>query len=150
MSSTSLQLAEADAPVSDLWRAFVRLLTQALRERTLWLALIVGLVAVTLAYQSPRNLYADMGGRAEGAQHTGFYQPEGGGDAGANFRWSSANSSLIFYGTGKPLAPASLSLQLSSGRDAGAEPIEVGVLVNGHTAPAFKLIRDSAAYRINI
>jgi hypothetical protein len=121
-----------------------------LRERTLWVALVAGLAAVTFAYQSPRSLYADMGGRAEGAQHKGFYQPEGGGDAGANFRWASANSSLIFYGTGKPLAPASVSLQLSSGRDAEAEPIQVGVLVNGHPAPALKLIRESASYKVNI
>jgi hypothetical protein len=150
MSYSRLQLAEPDAPVSSLWRVWVQLLLRALRERTLWLALVAGLAAVTFAYQSPRSLYADMGGRVEAAQHTGFYQPEGGGDAGANFRWSSANSSLIFYGTGKPLAPASVSLQLSSGRDVGAEPIEVGVLVNGHPAPALKLIRESASYKIDI
>src|SRR5262249_38960930 len=103
-------------------------LVSDLRKSFLWLALGVGLLALVLAYQSPRALFVDIGGPFDTPHTPGFHAPEQSGQA--NFRWSAANSSLYFRGIGRPSGPFIVRLQLSSGRQPGSAPSQVGVTVN--------------------
>ncbi len=117
-------------------------------EPALWLTILAGLLALTLAYQSQRPLFVDIGGPIDAPHVSGFLAPEH--NAQATFRWSTAQSELYFRGVGKPLSPFVVRLQLSSGRAPGSAPLEVGVSVNGHPAPLLKLTSQSNAYAVVI
>ncbi len=111
-------------------------------------AILLGLLAVVAAYQSRRPLFVDIGGAFDSPHTPGFYAPEQSGQA--TFRWSAANSTLLFPGIGKALSTFDVALQLSSGRGAGSSPIDVGVAVNGHSTAALHLGPDSKTYRISV
>lgn len=121
---------------------------RALAERTLWVALGVGLAALALAYQSPRSLFVDIGGPFDEAITPGFYAPEQSGQA--TYRWSAAKSALLFRGVGRPSAPIAVRLQLSSGRGTGSKPVQVTATVNGHAVAPLALSPVSAQYDISI
>jgi hypothetical protein len=160
--ATRLRLRDGDAPLWGLVAGFARLAVQSLRERALWLSLVVGLLLVALAYQSPRSLFVDIGGALEGVHTPGFYAPEKAGNA--TYRWSSGQSAIVFRGLGMPADYSTLKveLQLSSGRDVGALPVRVEVYANGHPLPyvpptrlyevAVPLVvnRDSKSYEVTI
>ncbi len=121
---------------------------RAARERPLGIALLVGLLALVLAYQSPRPLRVDIGGPYDVPHVLGFYAPEPG--AGANLRWSGAQSALLLRGLGQPTAPLVLHLQLSSGRAPGTPPVPLAVSANGHPLPPLALVPASASYPLPI
>src|SRR4051812_49663359 len=133
MTTPRLELERPSAPVWRLWGAWLTLVARVLRERPLWLGLGIGLVVISLAYQSTRPLYLDIGGPFDGPHTPGFYAPEQSGQA--TFRWASSSSSLFFPGIGRPLSPMLVRVQLSSERGAGSAPIVVGVAVNGPQSP---------------
>lgn len=139
-----LQLDGADEQPSRLWIAWAALAMRAWRERPLWLALVVGLVAIAAAYQTPRPLLLDIGGSLDAPNVIGFYLPEQNADA--NYRWSTANSSLNFQGIGKPFSPLTVHLQLSG----GPKPKQVQVRANGHTLPPLNLTPKSADYALTV
>ncbi|MBF6612685.1 MAG: hypothetical protein IVW55_06100 [Chloroflexi bacterium] len=143
-----LELTNLDAAAWGLVPRWGALAVRILRERALWLVLIPGLVALSLAYQSPRSLFVDIGGTFDNPHTPGFYAPEKSGDA--TFRWSAANSSFVFKGIGKPLSPFTVNLQLSSGRPKGSAPINVGVTINGHEAPPLSVVAQSALYIVTV
>ena len=120
----------------------------ALRERGLWLALLGGLALLVLAYQSPRTVLVDIGGKLDNLHTVGFHAPEQSGEA--NFRWSTARSAVVFQGIGKPLAPFPVTLQLSSGRGEGAGPVTVQASVNGRPVEPLEIVGQSAAYVITV
>lgn len=143
-----LELESPSAPAWRLWAGWLRLCRRALGERALWASLGLGLVALVLGYQSTRALYLDIGGQFDTPHTPGFYAPETSGLA--NFRWAGASSSLLFQGIGRPMAPMTVRVQLSSGRGAGSPPIEVGVAVNGHEASPLQVAATSASYSISV
>src|SRR5688572_5564564 len=96
-----LQLHNPDAPVGQLWLGWLRLVARVVRERALWIALLVGAAAIMVAYQRPVTI--DVGSTADDFFTTGFHEPEKSGQA--SFRWSAAESALRLRGIGKPLAP---------------------------------------------
>src|SRR6266568_5113586 len=145
-----LELTQPDAPVRQLWSGWWALFKRVLVERALWLSLLVGLVALALAYQIPRSLFVDIGGPFDNAHTIGFYEPEVNAPGDANFRWSAQNSELLFQGIGKPLASFPVTLQLSSGRDAKSPPLSVNISVNGHPLPPLMLKPQSAPYVITV
>ena len=122
-----------------------------LRERALWLALLLGVGALALAYQSPRSLLADVGGTLEGVRTPGFYGPERAADVNkTTLRWSQGESAIELRGLGKPSAPVKLTLQLSSGRPPGSPPIEVALSVNGRPQAPLTLTRESLPYTVMV
>lgn len=127
-----------------LWPGWARLAVRVVRERSMWLALLLGALAVSLAYQSPRPLVVDIGSSLDEPYMTGFHEPEQ--NAAANYRWSTANGAIVFPGIGKPLSPFVVQLQLSG----GPIPPTVGVKVNGHDVPPLKLTSGSAGYVVNV
>ncbi len=112
----------------------------------LWLVLVVGLLTIGVAYQRPVSL--DVGGNFDVSHLIGFYEREESGQA--NFRWTTAHSSIRFRGAGKPLAPTTVRLQAASGRDAAAPPLQVSIDVNGHPTEPLTLTRESALYSVNV
>src|SRR5438270_488270 len=96
-----LELEQPDAPVRRLWAGWWTLFKRILAERLLWLSLLVGLVALVLAYQSPRSIFVDIGGPLDNAHVVGFYDPETSSGGNANFRWSMHNGAMVFQGIGK-------------------------------------------------
>ncbi|HUP27026.1 MAG TPA: hypothetical protein VM409_01220 [Chloroflexia bacterium] len=139
-----LKLRGRDQPTGQLWSGVASTAAHSLRERALWIALLAGLLAITLAYQ--RSVFADVGGGVDGLFTSGFHDPEQSGQA--NFRWSTTHSALHFPGIGKPLAAFPVQLQLSSGSRPG--PARVEVAANGHPASIFTVGPQSAAYSLNI
>jgi hypothetical protein len=121
-------------------------LMRFLGERSLWPALVVGLLALTLAYQSPRSLFVDIGGPFDAPHTPDFHAPEQSGQA--TFRWSAAHSTLLFQGVGKPSSPFTVRLQLSSGRGPGSPPLRVDIAANDHPLPALQLNAGSASYAL--
>lgn len=142
---------ELEAPAAPVWRmgtSWWALGRRAARERPLWIALLVGLVALAATYQSPRPLLVDIGGPYDAPHVVGFYAPEPG--TAANLRWSAAQSALLFRGLGQPGAPLVVRLQLSSGRASGTPPVPVTVAANGHPLPPLALAPASAAYTLTL
>ncbi|HYP41745.1 MAG TPA: hypothetical protein VEX13_15415 [Chloroflexia bacterium] len=139
-----LELRERDAPVQHLWSGWLALVSRVGRERALWLALGLGVLALLAGYQ--RSLFVDIGKDTDTLYASGFHEPEESG--GAGFRWSMANSSIVLPGVGKPLSPFAVKLQLSSGPRPG--PVQVRVAVNGHDTPPLTLTQQSAAYSVNV
>jgi hypothetical protein len=119
---------------------------RALRERPFWLAMLFGVVAMSMAYQSNRALYLDIGGPFDGPETPGFHAPEQSGDA--TFRWAGAAATLYFRGLGRPSSDFPIQLQLSSGRGAQSAPLEVGVAVNGRPLPPLELTGESRSYTL--
>ena len=116
----------------------------------MWLALVIGALAIALAYQSTRSLLADIGGTLEGVRPVGFYGPERGAIGKATSRWSMGASSIELRGLGKPSAPVKLTLQLSSGRAPGESPLDVELAVNGRPQPPLTLTRESMPYTVMV
>ncbi|HUS16468.1 MAG TPA: hypothetical protein VM536_15835 [Chloroflexia bacterium] len=145
-----LALDHADASAWQLPRRWLALGARVLRERPLWLAVAIGLLALALAYQSPRPLLVDMGGPYDNAVAAGFYAPEQ--QAGATFRWSGAQSTVRLRGLGRPLGAAAVvvRLQLSSGRPAGSPAVPVTVRANGHALPVLQVGPGSASYDLAV
>lgn len=139
-----LEIREASAPVWRLLPLWVKLVGRVIRERPLWLALIVGLLAIALAYQRP--IFADVGPELDQLYTAGFHDPER--SDRANFRWTTNSSALVFSGVGKPLSPMPVSLQLSGGPR--PDPVEVAVLVNGHTVTPLSVTPGSASYSVMV
>lgn len=139
-----MRLQLNDAQERPLRAGWTRLAARVVRERPLWLALLIGALAISLAYQSPRPLFVDIGSSLDAPYMVGFHEPEQNSEA--NYRWSTGNSAIVFPGVGKPLSPFAVHLQLSS----GPNPTTVGVKVNGHDVPPIKLTPASAAYVINV
>ncbi len=139
-----LHVGEADDRKRRLLSGWVRLAAKVVRERPLWLALLIGVLAIALAYQSPRSFLVDIGSSLDEPYMVGFHEPEQ--NAEANYRWSTANSAAVFPGMGKPLTSFAIHMQLSS----GPAPTTVGVKVNGHDVPPLKLTSRSTAYAINV
>ena len=143
-----LGLPQPNTAAWRIWPAWLRLLVRILSERALGLSLLAGLVLLVLAYQSPRPILVDIGGPLDNLHTVGFHEPEKSGDA--NFRWSAANSAIVFQGIGKPLSAFPVTLQLSSGRGQGSEPLPVEVAVNGHPMPPLALGPESAPYVLTV
>jgi hypothetical protein len=143
-----LSLPPGEGSTLRLWGRWAALAAKALRERTLWLALLGGLVLLVLAYQSPRSVLVDIGGKLDNLHTVGFHAPEQSGDA--NFRWSTGKSAVVFQGTGKPLASFPVTLQLSSGRGEGSGPITVQASVNGTPVEPLQVVGQSAPYVITV
>ncbi|HEY0070392.1 MAG TPA: hypothetical protein VGE04_10530 [Chloroflexia bacterium] len=139
-----LALGKADERPRNLWMKWGSFTLNVIRERALWLALVAGLVMIVLAYQSPRPLLVDIGSQFDTQHMVGFHEPER--NEQATYRWSRADSSIVFQGAGKPLSPLSVQLQLTG----GPTPSEVAVRVNGHEVAPLKLTPASAAYTINV
>jgi hypothetical protein len=139
-----LELRERDAPVWHLWRGWLALAGRVVRERALWVALGLGVLALLAGYQ--RSVFVDVGRDTDTLYASGFHEPEESG--GAGFRWSMADSSIVLPGVGKPLSPFAVKLQLSSGPRPG--PVEVRVAVNGRDTPPLTLTQQSASYSINV
>src|SRR3954454_4823474 len=99
-----LQLGQPDTPIRRLWSGWWTLFKRVLTERALWLALLVGLVSLVVAYQSPRSIFVDIGGPLDAPHTTGFYEPETSKSGEANFRWTAQKASLLLQGIGKPFA----------------------------------------------
>ncbi len=137
-----------DVPVQAGWDGWVRLSARVVRERAGWVALGVGLLLLALAYQSPRTLFLDLGSGYDNGEVVGFYAPETQGDA--DFRWSSGSSTLILPGLGRPTAPLTIDLQLSSGRAPDSAPLPVALAANGHPLPPLALQPQTASYPIQI
>lgn len=139
-----LQLSETNAPVRKIWSGWAVLALRAIRKYTLWLGLLVGLLALILAYQRP--VYIDVGG--EGDEHfaAGFHKPESSGEAG--FRWSMRQSAITLRGIGKPLTTFPVKLQMSKGPR--PDVVQVAVRANGHPLPPLTLTTESAAYTLTI
>jgi hypothetical protein len=74
----------------------------------------------------------------------GFHEPER--NEQATYRWSRAESSIVFQGAGKPLSPVAVQLQLTG----GPTPVEVAVRANGHEVAPLKLTPNSTAYTISV
>jgi hypothetical protein len=127
-----LQLPQPDVPVRRLWLGWWGLFRRILAEQPLWLALLVGLVVLVLAYQSPRSIFVDIGGQFDVPHTSGFYEPEKSAGGDANFRWTTGHSTLTFQGIGRPFAAFPVTLQLSSGRGPASTLLPVTVDVNGH------------------
>ncbi|MGI8588808.1 MAG: hypothetical protein ACR2M0_14140 [Chloroflexia bacterium] len=143
-----LELDQPDAPPTRFAAAWLMVGLRALRERTLWAALAAGLLALALAYQSPRSLTVDIGGEYDAGIVRGFNAAET--HAGANFRWATGAGSLLFRGIGTPSAPLTVYLQLSSGRAQGTPPMAVSVAANGHALPPLRLTPASEGYTVSV
>lgn len=139
-----MALGIADERPRSLWTRWGGFILKVVRERALWLALLAGLVMVVLAYQGPRPLLVDIGSQFDTQHMVGFHEPER--NEQATYRWSRADSSIVFQGAGKPLSPLSVQLQLTG----GPTPSEVAVRVNGHEVAPLKLTPASTAYTINV
>ena len=139
-----LELVERDAPVWHLWAGWLALAWRVVRERALWMALGLGMLALLAGYQ--RSVFVDVGKDTDTLYVSGFHEPEESG--GAGFRWSRADSSIVLPGVGKPLSPFAVRLQLSSGPRPG--PVQVRVSVNGHATPPLTLTPQSAPYSVNV
>jgi hypothetical protein len=127
-----------------LWSRWGIFILTVVRERALMLALAAGLVMIALAYQSPRALLVDIGSQFDTQHMVGFHEPERNEEA--TYRWSTANSAIVFQGIGKPLSPLSVQLQLTG----GPNPSEVAVRVNGHEVLPLKLTPNSTAYTVEV
>jgi hypothetical protein len=112
----------------------------------LWLALLIGLLAIVVAYQRPAQV--EIGGDFDAPHLRGFHDREETGQT--TFRWSTGHSTIRFRGVGKPLAPAAVKLQAGSGRDSESPSIEMAVMVNGHSAGSLALKSESALYTIGV
>jgi hypothetical protein len=143
-----LGLPQPNTAAWRIWPEWLRLLVRILSERALGLSLLAGLLMLVVAYQSPRPISVDIGGPLDNLHAVGFHEPERSGDA--NFRWSTANSSIVFQGIGKPLSAFPVTLQLSSGRGAGSETLPVEVQVNGQALPPLALGPESVPYVLSI
>ena len=143
-----LSLPPGEGSTLRLIARWFALAVRALRERAFWLALIGGLVFLVLAYQSPRSVLADIGGPLDNLHTVGFHAPEQSG--GANFRWSTGQSTIVMQGIGKPLAPFPVTLQLSSGRGENAPPITVQAQVNGRPVEPLEVVGHSTPYVITV
>lgn len=143
-----LGLPQPNTPAWRILPAWLRLLARILGERALGLSLLAGLLLLIVAYQSPRSILVDIGGPFDDLHAVGFHESEQNGNA--NFRWSTSRGSFVFQGLGRPLSPFPVTLQLSSGRGAGSEPLPVQVAVNGHSLAPLSLVPTSAPYAINI
>lgn len=139
-----MELRERDAPVEHLWSGWLALVLRVVRERALWVALGLGVLALVAGYQ--RSVFVDIGNDTDTLYASGFHEPEESG--GAGFRWSMADSSIVLPGVGKPLSPFLIRLQLSSGPRPG--PVEVRVAVNGHATPPLTLTQESAPYNVHV
>ncbi len=139
-----MALGIAEERPRSLWSRWGGFVLRVVRERALWAALAVGLAMIVLAYQSPRALLVDIGSQFDTQHMVGFHDPERNQEA--NYRWSRANSAIVFQGMGKPLSPMAVQLQLTGGPNPG----EVGVRVNGHEIVPLKLTPNSTAYTISV
>lgn len=139
-----LALGGADERPRRLWAKWAGLSLRVLQERPLWLALGLGLLMIVLAYQSPRSLLVDAGSQFDTQQMVGFHEPER--NEQANYRWSRAESSIVFQGIGKPLSTLAVQLQLT----AGTQLTELAVRANGRDLPPLRLTPTSAPYTINV
>jgi hypothetical protein len=139
-----LQMHNPDAPLSHLWGRWLGLVAGALRERALGLALLLGLLALALAYQRPVTV--DIGSTADDVFTSGLHETEESG--GARFRWSTGASSLRLRGVGKPLTPFDVDLQMSAGPR--PEGVTVDLAVNGNPAPPITLEAASKLYTIRV
>jgi hypothetical protein len=104
------------------------------------------LVALALAYQSPRSLFVDVGGALEGVHLQGFYEREQ--TEAATYRWSEGQSAMQFAGLGKPLMPVRVHLQASGGPR--PSPAQVQVAANGHPLPPLVLSQSSQSYALTV
>jgi hypothetical protein len=92
-------------------------------------------------------LSLDIGGPVDDEHTRGFYQREVTPD-GATYRWSSGQSSLVFQGSG--VAPFTVALQASSGREAGSPAIPITVTAQGQPLTVLTLTNDSRLYTITV
>ncbi len=150
MRSPNNYMRLAPGAAGRLLPAWWRLALHTVRERALWTALGLGLLALLLAYQSPRPLLVDIGGNLDGPHTVGFHEPESVSGGTANYRWSASHSALIFQGIGKPLAPLLVQLQLSGGHKPQGDEVGVTVTANGHSVPPLKLNPASALYTVRV
>ncbi len=109
--------------------------------------LLAGAILFSLTYFVYRPLQLDIGGPVDDGHTRGFYQREVTPD-GATYRWSSGASSLIFQGAG--IAPFTVALQASSGREAGSPPIPITVTAQGQLLTVLTLTNDSRLYTITV
>ncbi len=117
---------------------------RTLRERALWLAVILGIISIVIAYQRP--IFLDIGSGTDTLYTSGFHDPEESGQA--TFRWTTASSTLIIPGAGKSLDSMPVTLQMSSGsRNA---PVVVDVWANGSQATTLVVGPESAPYSIDV
>ena len=143
-----LGLPQANTAAWRIWPAWLRLLVRILSERALGLSLLAGLLMLVIAYQSPRPILVDIGGPLDNLHTVGFHASEKSGEA--NFRWSTGSGAFVLQGIGKPLSAFPVTLQLSSGRGEGSEPLPVQVEVNGQILPALALGPESSAYVLTV
>lgn len=115
-----------------------------LRERPFWLAIALSIIAITAAYQRP--LFLDVGSRTDTLYVSGFHDAEESGQA--TFRWTTASSSLLIPGAGKPLGSMPVTLQMSSG--SRNLPVVVDVWANGNQMTPLIVEPESAAYTIDV
>lgn len=119
-----------------------------LRSRALPASLLLaGAILFALSYLLYRPLALDIGGPVDDNHTRGFYQREVTPD-GATYRWSSGASSLVFQGAG--IAPFTVALQASSGREAGRPPIPVTVTAQGQLLTVLTLTNDSRLYTLTV
>jgi hypothetical protein len=143
-----LLLTAPDTPAWKVVPAWGALGRHALAERPLWAAIVVGLLALIVAYQSPRSLLVDIGGALESVHLEGFYDRESSADA--TFRWSGGRSAMQFAGLGKPFAPVHIHLQLSGGPRPRPGTAVLSVEANGHPLPPLTLSPQSQPYTLTI
>jgi hypothetical protein len=109
--------------------------------------LLAGGLLFCLTYLVYRPLSLDIGGPVDDNHTQGFYQREVTPD-GATYRWSSGASSLILQGAG--IAPFTVALQASSGREAGSPPLPITVTAQGQLLTVLTLTNDSRLYTITV
>ena len=97
------------------------------------LVIVVAAVALLLVYARPYRQAIDVGGPGDRAATLGFFDRER-SPAGATYRWTDTDSTLIFRAAGLAFPanrPVGLELDLVAGRPAGAAAPRVAVAVNG-------------------
>lgn len=139
-----LELGAVEGRPRSLWGRWALFVLEVLWERALWGALAAGFVMIALGYQSPRALLVDAGSQFDTQHMEGFHDPER--NEQATYRWSQADSAIVFQDIGKPLSPFVVHLQLAG----GPSPGELAVGVNGHTLAPLKLTSSSSAYTIGV
>ena len=117
---------------------------RTLRERSFWLAVIVGVISIAAAYQRP--VFLDVGSSTDTLYVTSFHEPEESGQA--TFRWTTASSSLVIPGVGKSLGNMPVTLQMSSGSRGASVPVDI--LANGNKAATLTVGPESKAYLVDV
>ncbi len=123
------------------------MIVSELRSKTVYVLGLISFVVLCLAYQAETPITIDVGERGDEPYLRNFYDAER--TANLSYRWSSAQSSVVFSGIGAH-ATVELRVRLNGSRPPGLPLPLVSITANGRKVASFRASDQFETYEFRV